>query len=114
MSQRRVLEEERHASYSFLDQMLRQNKDVAFVIHFDHEVELLQDLTSSRQKLESALQTLQTPQFGSANGGGSQGGNAVARMAAYIQLAVEAGVMVMALEAEALFFMTPLTLPPMS
>src|SRR5882672_2677418 len=46
MSQRRVLEEERHASYSFLDQMLRQSKDVAFVIHFDHEVELLQDLTS--------------------------------------------------------------------
>src|SRR6478736_3935980 len=75
MSQRRVLEEERHASYSFLDQMLRQNKDVAFVIHFDHEVELLQDLTSSRQKLESALQTLQTPQFGSANGGGSHHGH---------------------------------------
>src|SRR6478736_4369138 len=76
MSQRRVLEEERHASYSFLDQMLRQSKDVAFVIHFDHEVELLQDLTSSREKLESALQTLQIPQFSSAGGsGGSQGGN---------------------------------------
>ncbi|HZI55819.1 MAG TPA: VWA domain-containing protein [Verrucomicrobiae bacterium] len=76
MSQRHVLEEERHASYSFLGQMLRQSKDVAFVIHFDHEVELLQDLTSSRQKLESALQTLQIPQFSSAGGnGGSQGGN---------------------------------------
>jgi VWFA-related protein len=36
---------------------------VAFVIHFDREVELLQDLTSSRQKLESALALLQTPQF---------------------------------------------------
>src|SRR5580765_1940053 len=76
MSQRRVLEQERHASYSFLDQMLRQSKDVAFVIHFDHEVELLQDLTSSRQKLESALQTLQIPQFSSTGrSGGSQGGN---------------------------------------
>jgi len=76
MSQRRVLEEERHASYSFLDQMLRQSKDVAFVIHFDHEVELLQDLTTSREKLESALQTLQIPQFSSTGGsGGSQGGN---------------------------------------
>ena len=76
MSQRRVLEQERHASYSFLDQMLRQSKDVAFVVHFDHEVELLQDLTSSREKLESALQTLQPPQFDSAGGqGGGQGGN---------------------------------------
>src|SRR5947209_20205447 len=36
-SQRRVLEDERHASYSFLDGMLRQPKDVAFVIHFDYE-----------------------------------------------------------------------------
>jgi VWFA-related protein len=76
MSQRRVLEKERHASYSFLDQMLRQSKDVAFVIHFDHEVELLQDITSSREKLESALQTLQVPQLDSTGGqSGGQGGN---------------------------------------
>src|SRR5580765_8012054 len=75
MSQRRVLEQERHASYSFLDQMLRQSKDVAFVIHFDHEVELLQDLTSSREKLESALQSLQAPQFEPAGGRGGGGGN---------------------------------------
>jgi len=39
MSQRRVLGEERGASYSFLDKMLRA-KDRAFVIHFDHEAEL--------------------------------------------------------------------------
>jgi VWFA-related protein len=76
MSQRRVLEQERHASYSFLDQMLHQSKDVAFVIHFDHEVELLQDLTSDRQKLESALQSLQIGQPDSGNNnGGNQGGN---------------------------------------
>ncbi len=83
LSQRRVLEEERHASYSFLDQMLHQAKDVAFVIHFDHEVELLQDLTANREKLDSALQTMQTSsnsasqqQTGSqgGNGGGSNGG----------------------------------------
>ena len=77
LSQRRVLEQERHASYTFLDQMLHQSKDVAFVIHFDHEVELLQDLTSDRQKLESALQSLQVASFnsGNNNNGGSQGGN---------------------------------------
>jgi VWFA-related protein len=75
MSQRRVLEDERHASYVFLDQMLHQPKDVAFVIHFDHEVELLQDLTSNRQKLESALQALQVSQNNSSNQNGNQNGN---------------------------------------
>ena len=46
MSQRRVLSEERDASESFLAQVLREDQDKAFVIHFDHEVELLQDLTA--------------------------------------------------------------------
>jgi VWFA-related protein len=74
-SQQRVLDQERHASYSFLDQMLRQSKDTAFVIHFDHEVELLQDVTSSREKLESALQSLQIGQAETAgNPGGNSGG----------------------------------------
>jgi VWFA-related protein len=73
LSQRRVLEQERHASYMFLDQMLRQPKDVAFLIHFDHEVELLQDLTSAREKLEAAFQSLQTPQLSQTSGGGSPG-----------------------------------------
>src|SRR6266567_8412736 len=59
-SQRQVLEQERGASKTFLDQVLRE-KDAAFLIHFDREVELLQDLTSSRQKLESALESLHVP-----------------------------------------------------
>jgi VWFA-related protein len=42
--------------------VLRENKDLAFVIHFDREVELLQDLTSSRKQLESTLGSLETPQ----------------------------------------------------
>ncbi len=63
MSQRRVLDQERSASHSFLDQMVRVEKDKAFIIHFDHEVELLQDLTSSHEKLEAALGSLTTPQF---------------------------------------------------
>ena len=62
LSQRRVLGEERDASATFLDQVLRVDKDQAFVIHFDREVELLQDLTSSRQKLQAALNLLQVPQ----------------------------------------------------
>src|SRR5438874_7933387 len=76
-SQRNVLGEERRASYRFLEQVLREDKDVAFVIHFDFEVELLQDLTSSRQKLEKALELLEVPspqQMGRQGGGGYPGG----------------------------------------
>jgi VWFA-related protein len=84
LSQRRVLEEERSASYSFLDHLLRENKDLAFVIHFDREVELLEDFTGSRPKLQAALQSLQTPQMdtysgsgGQSGGGGGQGGGGI-------------------------------------
>ena len=56
-SQRGVIGDERSASYTFLDHMLG-DKDRAFVIHFDHEVELLQDLTPSRPKLQAAMQLL--------------------------------------------------------
>jgi hypothetical protein len=38
LSQRRLIDQERSASYSFLDHLLRQDKDLAFVIHFDREV----------------------------------------------------------------------------
>ena len=73
MSQRRVLGEERDASQSFLAQMLREDKDKAFVIHFDREVELLQDLTSSHEKLRAALESLDTPQFTRTSPGGGGG-----------------------------------------
>jgi VWFA-related protein len=63
MSQRHVLGQERSASESFVDHTLREDKkDQAFLIHFDHEVELLQDLTTSRKKLESGLGLLETPE----------------------------------------------------
>jgi len=73
MSQRRVLNEERDASESFLAQVLREDQDKAFVIHFDHEVELLQDLTASHEQLRSALESLQPPQFTRTNNGGGPG-----------------------------------------
>ena len=62
-SQRKALEQERSASGHFIDQVLREDKDKAFLIHFDREVELLQDLTPSKQKLNSALGSLQQPQL---------------------------------------------------
>ena len=77
MSQRQVLGDERTASYSFLDHVLRED-DKAFVIHFDREVELLQDLTSSHEKLESSLKLLSSTSDDGAGyggqGGGGQGG----------------------------------------
>jgi VWFA-related protein len=60
-SQRRLIEEERAASYRFFEQVLRPEKDVAFVIHFDFDVELLQDITASRRLLEKALENLEAP-----------------------------------------------------
>ena len=74
LSQRRVLGEERSASYSFLDKMLRP-KDEAFVIHFDHEAELLQDLTSSKEKLQAALDKLESPERPALARGGGAGGS---------------------------------------
>lgn len=75
LSQRKVLDQERSASYTFLDQLLRQDKDLAFVIHFDHEVELLQDFTPSKPKLQEALQKLETPapDYNSGGNGGNGG-----------------------------------------
>jgi VWFA-related protein len=70
MSQRRVLEQERIASYAFLEHLMREDKDKAFVIHFDWDIELLQDLTSSRKKLNAALEKLDNPEFEQSGGGG--------------------------------------------
>jgi VWFA-related protein len=75
MSQRRVLDQERAASHDFLDQVLREDKDKAFVIHFDYQVELLQDLTSSRKKLDASLDELGAPEFSQASSNGGSGGS---------------------------------------
>jgi VWFA-related protein len=98
-SMRRYIEAERDASYKFFDQVLREDKDFAFLIHFDHEVELLQDLTQSRKQLQDALHQLSSgdqPQLqrrgqggggggypGGAGGGGQGGGRARGGTALY-------------------------------
>jgi VWFA-related protein len=55
-----VLEPERKASYAFFDRVLRQD-DQAFVASFDIDVQMLQDLTNSRQLLSAAMDRLQIP-----------------------------------------------------
>ena len=74
-SERREIPDERRASIRFFEQVMRPDKDQAFVIHFDFEVELLEDLTNSREKLEKALNQLDTPQLQrQQQGGGYPGG----------------------------------------
>jgi VWFA-related protein len=71
LSQRNVLDQERDASYTFLDKLLRVDKDLAFIIKFDREVELLRDFTADRNKLQVALHDVQSPSMG--QGGGNRG-----------------------------------------
>jgi VWFA-related protein len=58
-----ALESERAAAGTFLDVMLPDDHKAAtpneaFLIHFDREVELLQDFTSSREKLHQELESM--------------------------------------------------------
>ncbi len=77
-SERRNIEAERRASYKFFDQVMREDRDKAFLIHFDRQVELLADLTSSRQKLAKALDELSASDepgnSGRGRGGRGRGG----------------------------------------
>lgn len=72
-SVRSALEEERTASEDFLDQMVTA-RDQAFVIQFAHEADLLQDVTSSQQKLRAALDQIGTNYGEGQNGQDSGGG----------------------------------------
>lgn len=77
-SQRRLISEERRASYKFFEQVLREDKDLAFLIQFERDVDLLQDVTSSRKQLEAALAQMEAsdrPQWGQRTGGQGGGGN---------------------------------------
>ena len=59
-SERNELDAEKTASEKFLDDVLAQSKDQAFLIHFDKEVELMTDLTSSKDKLHKGISELQS------------------------------------------------------
>jgi VWFA-related protein len=60
-SQRMVLGEEQEASFRFLETVLREDLDRTFLVHFDYRPEVLQNLTSSKAKLEQALERLSLP-----------------------------------------------------
>src|SRR5882724_13489680 len=56
-SQARLIEDERRAAFQFFSSVLRK-KDMAFLISFGPECELLQDFTNSPRLLQSALEGL--------------------------------------------------------
>jgi len=64
VSQRRIINRQRRASAQFLRQVLRPMSDRAFVIKFDFEIELLQDVTGSPRDLRYAINDLRAPRFG--------------------------------------------------
>lgn len=73
LSMRNALEDERKAGAGFLTQVMREQKDKAFLLHFDREVELLQDFTASRQKLQDAMQKVQPSRSSGRSSGSSPG-----------------------------------------
>ncbi|MBI1356141.1 MAG: VWA domain-containing protein [Acidobacteria bacterium] len=58
VSQERLLYEERSAGFAFYDAVIRKAKDLAFLMSFDVDIELLQDLTSSKNLLHDGLEQL--------------------------------------------------------
>jgi VWFA-related protein len=62
-SMRTVFEPERVATGKFLDQVLREDRDLAFVMHFDSKVGVLQGFTSSQEQLRAALAKLKLPRI---------------------------------------------------
>ncbi len=71
MSQSRILEQERQASYQFLEDILRPESDLAFVMSFDVEAQLLENLTPSQKQLLAALESLQVPTRTGRSGAGT-------------------------------------------
>jgi VWFA-related protein len=53
--ERKAMADERKAGTDFVKRLLRENKDRGFVLHFDKEVELLQDVTTSQDKLAKGI-----------------------------------------------------------
>lgn len=73
MSQRRLMEAERAASFRFIDRVLREDKDHVFLMQFDLGSILRQPLTSSRKDLEAALTLVDTPTMSELSMGAGDG-----------------------------------------
>jgi VWFA-related protein len=74
--ERKALADERKAATEFVHRLLREGKDKAFVLHFDKEVELLQDVTASHEKIAKGIDQISVgEQARNAGGGRGRGGD---------------------------------------
>jgi VWFA-related protein len=75
LSQRDVIDDERTASSAFLDDLLTgpADRDKAFIIQFARQTDLLQDITSSKPKLQAGLKQLSTTDSAGSSGGSNTG-----------------------------------------
>ena len=60
--QRGATAEEKAASMDFINAMMKSAQDRGFVVHFDREVELLQDLTANKDKVQQGAGLLDSPE----------------------------------------------------
>jgi VWFA-related protein len=67
--QRKAMADERKAGTDFVNHLLREGKDRAFVLHFDKEVELLQDVTTSHEKLAKGIDQISVGEAPRTSGG---------------------------------------------
>jgi VWFA-related protein len=81
-SMNNAMQQVRTSTGKFIDLMLpappAESKDQAFLLHFDREVELLQDFTNSRDKLHHELDDMgasRQEKYEGADSGGGNGGN---------------------------------------
>jgi VWFA-related protein len=68
--QRKALADERKSSTEFVNRLLREGKDKGFVLHFDKEVELLQDVTVSHDKLAKGIDQISAGEATHSSGSG--------------------------------------------
>ena len=61
LSQSKVIDAERGASFRFLDEVLREKIDQVFILQFDFALSVRAELTSSHRRLEQALADVDTP-----------------------------------------------------
>ena len=75
-SQRDAIDDERTASFAFLDNSLTV-RDKAFIVQFARQTDLLQDVTSSKPRLQAGLKQLENPASGgdSDNSSSNSGAN---------------------------------------
>jgi VWFA-related protein len=82
--QRGATPEEKAASEQFIQAMMNSAKAQGFVVHFDREVELLQDLTPDKDKVLHGASLLDSPEPNAATSGSNPGAQSLLYDAIYL------------------------------